>query len=79
MLKKFSFAAERVERGVNYKVWQDNFHSIELSTTDLIEQKLQYIHNNPVADEIVFEAEDYKYSSAHIYTGKSGVLDIAML
>jgi putative transposase len=30
LLKKFKFAAERIRRGVNYKVWQDGFHPVEL-------------------------------------------------
>jgi hypothetical protein len=40
---------------------------------EMIEQRLNYIHNNPVEDEIVFNPEDYKYSSACIYAGKIGV------
>jgi hypothetical protein len=42
----------------------------------MIQQRLDYIHNNPVEDEIVFSAEDYKYSSACIYAGSVGVLEI---
>ncbi len=34
-----------------------------------------YIHNNPVAEGIVFRPEDYKYSSASDYAGEKGILD----
>jgi REP element-mobilizing transposase RayT len=54
LLNKFSYAANRINKGVNYKVWKDGFHPVELSTTEMIEQRLNYIHNNPVEDEIVF-------------------------
>ena len=64
LLDKFSYAADRVKKGVNYKIWKDGFHPVELSSTEMIEQRINYIHHNPVADEIVFNAEEYKYSSA---------------
>jgi hypothetical protein len=73
LLNKFSYAADRTKRGVNYKVWKDGFHPVELINNEMLEQRLNYIHNNPVEDEIVFHPEDYKYSSACIYAGKIGV------
>ena len=79
LLNKFSYAADRIKKGVNYKVWKDGFHPVELSTTKMIEQRVDYIHNNPVEDEIVFNAEAYKYSSACIYSGGIGVLEITMI
>jgi hypothetical protein len=75
-LNKFSYAADRVKKGVNYNVWKDGFHPVELTTLEMIVQRLNYIHNNPVEDEIVFNAEEYKYSSACIYAGGIGILSI---
>lgn len=79
LLNKFSFAAKRIKRGVNYKVWKDGFHPIELATTKMIKQRLNYIHNNPVEEEIVNHPEDYKFSSADNYTGGLGLLDIDLI
>ena len=42
----------------------------------IFEQKINYIHNNPVKAEIVSKPEDYTYSSAVDYSGKKGLLDI---
>jgi hypothetical protein len=36
----------------------------------LIDEKINYIHNNPVEEGFVFRAEDYVYSSALDYAGK---------
>jgi hypothetical protein len=69
----------RIKRGVNYSVWQDNFHPIELVNNEMIGQRLEYIHNNPVEEEIVIEAVDYKYSSAVDYAGGVGALAIEQL
>jgi len=76
LLKKFAFAAQRIKRGVNYKLWQDGFHPIELQTGEMVMQKLEYIHNNPVEAGIVNEQEHYVYSSAVNYTAKNGILDV---
>lgn len=44
---------------------------IDLLTSD----ELEYIHNNPVAEELVFKPEQYEYSSAKDYSGENGILD----
>ena len=41
-----------------------------------MDQRLNYIHNNPVEQVIVFNAFDYIYSSAIDYTDGSGLLEI---
>jgi putative transposase len=79
LLNKFSYAAGRINKGVNYKLWQDGYHPVELSTNEMKEQRLKYIHNNPVEEEIVFNAEEYKYSSAISYADGIGVLEIEKL
>ncbi len=79
LLKKFAFAANRIKNGVNYKVWKDGFHPIELFNDKMIDQKLEYIHNNPVKEEIVIDAEDYKFSSAGYYAGGEGLIRIERL
>ena len=38
-----------------------------LDTIEIAWQRLDYIHNNPVAAEIVFRPEDCVYSSAREY------------
>jgi len=32
----------------NYKFWQDGLHAIGLTENNFMDQKLNYIHNNPV-------------------------------
>lgn len=41
----------------------------------MIDEKLNYVHNNPVEEGIVFRAEDYLYSSATDYAGEKGLLN----
>ncbi|GAB4047381.1 REP-associated tyrosine transposase [Spirosoma litoris] len=62
-----------------HQLWQQGFHSIELSTGNIFEQKLAYIHNNPVEAGFVDEPEDYLYSSARNYAGRKGLIDVIVL
>jgi len=79
LLKKFAFASDRIKRGSKYKVWKDGFHPIELSNREILEQKLNYIHENPIKEEIVINEEDYIYSSAINYAGGQGQLNITII
>lgn len=52
-----------------YQFWEQHSHPIELNTNVMLEQRLHYIHNNPVEAGIVLSPEDYLYSSAMNYAG----------
>ncbi len=60
----------------NSQLWQHNNKPIELWSPEVIDQKVDYIHNNPVEAGFVNEPADWKYSSAIDYTGGKGVLEI---
>lgn len=79
MLKKFAFEANRNIRGTNYKLWQDGYHPVQLSSNEMIDQRLSYIHQNPVEEGYVYEAAYYVYSSAKDYSGLSGLIQLQML
>ena len=76
MLKRFEFAAKRHKRNSEFQIWTHENHAIELSSPAFIEQKLEYIHLNPVRTGIVENAEDYLYSSARNYSSLSYRLEI---
>ena len=79
LLRAFVKAGIGLKRITNNKLWQDGNHPILLDSAEMVRQKVDYIHNNPVKDEIVDEPEFYWYSSARDYTGKKGLLDIELL
>lgn len=59
-----------------WQLWQQHNHPIELNTNELFEQKLDYLHNNPVESGFVSESFHWKYSSAIDYSGGKGLIDI---
>jgi len=79
ILELFHKAAKNLNRVNHFKVWQDGNHPIELDSNSILEQKLNYLHNNPVTAGIVYNSEDYVYSSAIDYTGGKGLIDLEML
>ena len=56
--------------------WQQHNKPIELWSPEVIDQKVNYIHNNPVESGFVQEPEHWKYSSAIDYAGGKGLMDI---
>ena len=65
ILAAFRHAGEKNSLNKNYQVWQ-NFNSPTLLDSPfLIDQKSEYIHNNPVVAGFVSEPWEYYYSSAN--------------
>jgi REP element-mobilizing transposase RayT len=50
-----------------HQVWERNSLGILLWTSNVMWQKLDYIHNNPVRAGLCHHPWDYKYSSAKFY------------
>jgi len=76
---KFAFAGKINAKNKEYKFWQDGLHAIELDTTSFMEQKLAYLHSNPVTAGIVYEPEHYVWSSAINYTGAPGLIEVVLI
>ena len=62
-----------------YKFWENEYHPVELFSSAVIDQKLDYIHNNPVKEGFVDKPEEYVYSSARDYCGVKGLLEVAFM
>jgi len=79
MLWIFRSNGNRNSNNEVYQFWQQDNHPVCLDSNDLIDQRLDYLHNNPVVEGIVEEPEHYIYSSARDYAGIKGLLDITLL
>lgn len=67
MLWMFKRAGERNSNNKNFQFWQQDNHPVELYGNEMLQQKVIYIHNNPVRAGLVYETWNYKYSSAMDY------------
>lgn len=79
LLHRFEFNAKLNPKVKHYKFWRDGNEAKELLTNAFIDQKLDYIHQNPVRAEIVDEPEYYSYSSARNYAGEVGLMQVELI
>jgi REP element-mobilizing transposase RayT len=75
-IEKFEEAGKETGRA-DFKVWQDSFLEQNIYTQNFLEQKLNYIHLNPVRAGMCAVAEDYPYSSyRNYYLGDNQLIDL---
>jgi REP element-mobilizing transposase RayT len=79
MLWMMEKAGKKNSQNLEFQLWQQDNHPIELFDNKILHQKLDYIHNNPVIAGIVERPEDYLYSSARNYYGLPGLIDILLV
>ena len=79
LLWMFQRAGSKNGNNKTNQFWQQHNNPIVLDNSKIIEQKLDYLHNNPVVEGFVFGAHEYKYSSANDYAEGKGLIDIMKL
>ena len=79
MFWMFWSAREKNSNNKYYQFWRLDNHPIELYANQMMDQKLEYIHNNAVEAMIVEKPEYYVFSSAIDYHGRKGLVDIDFL
>jgi putative transposase len=76
MLWMMEQAAKKNSNVNGRQFWQQHNQPIELWSPEVIDQKVDYIHMNPVLSGFVNQPEHWKYSSAIDYSGGKGIIDI---
>ncbi len=79
MLERFRKAGKKHPKSTKYKFWREGNEPKLLDYPSIFDQKMNYIHQNPVKAEIVQNAEDYLYSSAIDYAGGKGLLPVTLV
>lgn len=64
LLNQFSFYNKRYKTKSRHQVWQEGIHPVLISSMDMLRQKVEYIHHNPVRRGYVDLPEHWRYSSA---------------
>ena len=72
----FKYHAKYNKRSKGIQLWTHENHAIELSSNDMIDSRVNYIHQNPIRAGWVEKAEDYLYSSARNYSGLLSLQEI---
>ncbi|MCW3808111.1 transposase, partial [Marinilabiliaceae bacterium D04] len=75
LLEQFEKAGLKSSNVSKYQFWRHDNKPIELWSNKVIDEKINYIHNNPVEEGIVYKPEEYIYSSARDYAGEIGLIE----
>lgn len=80
MLNFFEESGSKIKTNLKYQFWQHENQPILLDNQEMYNQRLNYLHQNPVRAGFVVEPEHWLYSSAYDYSqsGK-GLLDLDIL
>lgn len=79
LLNQFRFFRKKYKTDSEYQVWHEGFHPKQIISEDMLRQKIEYIHHNPVRIGVVDKMEDWIYSSARNYLGLQTIMEIDVL
>lgn len=79
MMNAFRKAGSANGNNMINQLWQQDNHPIELSTNKMMDDRLNYIPNNPVEAGFTDKPEEYLYSSARNYMGIKGMIPITII
>ena len=79
LLNAFQKAAKKNSNNTNFQFWQQHNKPIELWSNAVIDQKINYIHNNPVKAGFVDHDYEYLHSSARDYCDVKGLVKVILV
>ena len=76
LLRQLRTLKRRHKADSEYQVWEEGSKPKQISNDEMMLQKLEYIHNNPVKRGYVDDPAHWRYSSARNFAGKSGLVKV---
>ena len=65
LLNQLAYFCAAHKRDSSHQIWQEGVHPQVITSDEMMLQKLEYLHNNPVKRGLVASPEHWCYSSAH--------------
>jgi hypothetical protein len=76
LLQQLAFLKKSHKTDSNYQLWEEGSHPQLIQNEEMLRQKLDYIHLNPVKRGYIEDAAHWRYSSARNYQGQTGLIPI---
>jgi REP element-mobilizing transposase RayT len=76
LLRQLRALKRRHKTESDYQVWEEGSMPKQIDSDDMMLQKLEYIHNNPVKRGYIDDPVHWRYSSARNYAGLPGLVDV---
>jgi len=77
LLEELRFFKLRHKNDQRYQLWQEGSHPQQIQNEEMMRQKMEYMHNNPLRRGYVEDPLHWRYSSARNYTGGKGFIEVA--
>ncbi|MEX0720525.1 MAG: transposase, partial [Balneolaceae bacterium] len=78
ILDRLKWSKLKHKKHIIHQVWAEGLHPIQLTSVEMVNQKMEYIHMNPVKRGYVDRPEHWRYSSARHYLGGEGLIPITL-
>ena len=76
LLEQLAFYKKAHKDDRHYQLWGEGSHPQLIQNEEILRQKLDYMHLNPVKRGYVDKAEHWRYSSARNYIDEPGLIEI---
>jgi REP element-mobilizing transposase RayT len=76
VLEQLAWHKEEHKTDRDFQLWQESSHPEQIQSDEMMWQKLEYMHDNPLKRGYVACPEHWRYSSAMNYLGQPGVFPV---
>jgi REP element-mobilizing transposase RayT len=76
VLEQLAFYKKAHKHDRAYQFWQEGVHPEAIDNIEVLRQKVEYIHRNPVDRGHVAKPEHWRYSSAQNYSDELGLIEV---
>jgi REP element-mobilizing transposase RayT len=79
ILEQLRFSKKTHKRGQTFQLWQEGSHPQLIVGWEMLRQKMDYLHANPVRRGYVEDPAHWRYSSYRNYLGEKGILEVELI
>ncbi|MDP1799175.1 MAG: transposase [Planctomycetaceae bacterium] len=76
LLNELRFQKRNHKSDHEFQFWEEGSHPQQIDSDEMMLQKLEYIHQNPLRRGYIDEPTHWRYSSARNYARQKGLLDV---
>ena len=78
VLDQLAFYKKAHKKNSEFQLWQEGVQPKQILSEQMMRDRINYIHNNPVKRGYVDDGVHWRYSSARDYDGVKGLIEIQM-
>jgi len=76
LLEELRYFKLRHKLDQEHQLWQEGSHPKQIQNEEMMRQKLEYMHGNPIRRGYVDDPLHWRYSSARNYAGQAGLIEV---